>query len=278
MKDNLVEVLEASASRAIIKPIASPSVDLISLRTLTTADIPAIRAFQAAVLEELEIRLVVVGGGYGCTRITVAVVSDSPEEAKRLLAELFSSEALRRAALEANFPVLIHQDPYVRKDLKTGEIEGVLPGQGLLLFYSYSHTDEEHQIALSKHLSALSTQRLIKEWHDRKISPGTEWAGQIDRNLEKAHIILLLISADFLSSPYCRDVEMACALRRHHGGEARVVPVIVRDVDWEGTPIADLQAVPTNGRAVTLWPDRDAAWTNVAKQIRRLVRELRQVA
>jgi hypothetical protein len=68
---------------------------------------------------------------------------------------------------------------------------------------------------------------------------------------------------------------MAYALSRHKMGKAKVVPVIVRDCDWENTPIAMLQALPTDGKAVTLWSDRDQAWTNVAKHIRTLVRELR---
>ena len=71
---------------------------------------------------------------------------------------------------------------------------------------------------------------------------------------------MLLVSADFLSSDYCYDVEMMRAMERHEGGEARVIPVIVRDCDWTTAPFAKLQALPKNGEAVRLWPDRDSAW------------------
>jgi len=82
----------------------------------------------------------------------------------------------------------------------------------MTVFISYSHNDERFRVELIKHLSMLRNDRVIEVWHDRNISGGQEWAGQIDDNLEEASIILLLISADFLASTYCYDKEMARAL------------------------------------------------------------------
>jgi hypothetical protein len=274
MEDILAEVLDASAMKRKIEPCAYPFIDLISLRTLTTTDIPAIRRMLIKVSQELEMKLVVIGGGYGCTRISITVESDSPEEAKRLLQELFSSRVLSDEALEVGISVLIRHEPYLRKHLMTGEIVGDLPNDGLLLFCSYSHKDDSHRIDFGEHLSALKKSKLIIDWHDRKISAGTEWAGQIDENLEKAHIIVFLVSPAFLSSNYCTDVEMTCALRRHREDKVPVIPVIVRPVDYEGMPFEKLQLVPKDGLAVTSWPNKDEAWTDVAKQIRRVVREV----
>ena len=92
--------------------------------------------------------------------------------------------------------------------------------------------------ALRKHLSLLKRQGVIREWYDREITAGTEWKGQLDQHLNVAGVILLLISADFLASDYCYDVEMTRALERHGQGEARVIPVILREVDgWQVRPI-----------------------------------------
>jgi hypothetical protein len=44
------------------------------------------------------------------------------------------------------------------------------------------------------------------------IGAGQEWKGAIDQHLEESSIILLLISASFLASDYCYDVEMKRAL------------------------------------------------------------------
>ena len=83
-----------------------------------------------------------------------------------------------------------------------------------------------------KHLSLLQRQGVIQTWHDRNINAGDDWKQQIDDNLNTATVILLLISADFLASDYCYEIEMQRALERHNAGEARVIPVILRPVDW----------------------------------------------
>ncbi|XXU80978.1 toll/interleukin-1 receptor domain-containing protein [Sorangium sp. So ce1151] len=121
----------------------------------------------------------------------------------------------------------------------------------------------------------LKREGLLQSWHDRRIGAGDEWAGQIDRNLDEAEVILLLVSADFLASDYCFDKEMKRALARHDAGQARVIPVILRKTDWRSAPFARLLALPKDGRPVTLWQDRDEAWTDVALGIRSAIEGLR---
>lgn len=144
------------------------------------------------------------------------------------------------------------------------------------LFYSYSHKDERLRDKLQTHLSLLKRQGIIAEWHDRRIAAGTEWAGQLDEHLNTAKVILLLISPDFLASDYCYDLEMKRAMERHDAGEARVIPVILRPVDWMAAPFAKLQALPKDLKPVTQWPNQDAAFTNVAAGIRAVVETLRR--
>ena len=98
----------------------------------------------------------------------------------------------------------------------------------LEVFYSYSHKDEALRDELEKHLALLKRQGLITNWHDRRIGAGDEWRDQIDAHARSAQIILLLISADFLASDYCYDVEMKLALERHAAHEAVVIPIILR--------------------------------------------------
>ncbi|AUX42955.1 hypothetical protein SOCE26_043950 [Sorangium cellulosum] len=143
------------------------------------------------------------------------------------------------------------------------------------LFFSYSHKDEALRDALEAHLALLKREGLLQSWHDRRIAAGDAWAGQIDKHLHEADVILLLVSADFLASDYCFDREMKRALERHDAGEARVIPVILRQTDWHGAPFARLQALPKGGKPVTSWQNQDEAWTEVAKGIRRAVEALR---
>ncbi len=146
------------------------------------------------------------------------------------------------------------------------------------LFYSYSHKDEQLRDELEKHLMALKRQGIIMDWYDRDIRAGDEWSSEIDEHLTTADIILLLISADFLASDYCYSIELAHALQRQKDGSARVIPIILRPVDWSGTPFGKLQALPTNAQPITLWTNRDQAFENVAKGIRAMIEQPRHKA
>src|SRR5437016_417444 len=85
----------------------------------------------------------------------------------------------------------------------------------ITIFVSYAREDENLCRELEKHLQLMQHQRLIKVWHDRNISAGTDWQQQMSEFLNTAAIILLLISPDFLASDYCYSIEMKRALERH---------------------------------------------------------------
>ena len=143
------------------------------------------------------------------------------------------------------------------------------------VFFSYSHVDEDLRDMLEKHLSALKHQGVIDTWHDRCIRAGDELNSETSDKLESASIILLLISADFIASSYCYDVEMTRALERHHSGEARVIPVILRACDWRDTPFGQLLATPKDGRPVRSWPDLDDAFLDVVRTLKTAIQETR---
>jgi len=135
------------------------------------------------------------------------------------------------------------------------------------IFFSYAHEDEDLRDELAKHLSILERQGVISAWHDRKIPAGSEWADEIDENLNIAQIILLLVSSDFNASDYCYGIEMERAIERHNAGEARVIPIILRDVVWKGAPFSKLQALPKGAKPVTSWANQDEAFADVVRGI-----------
>jgi hypothetical protein len=142
------------------------------------------------------------------------------------------------------------------------------------VFVSYAHRDERLRDELDKHLSALRRSAVIASWHDRKISPGAELDCEVDHHLKSCDLVLLLISPDFMNSDYCYRREMRAALKRHAKGLTRVIPIILRPVDWIRTPIGKLLALPRDGRPVTTWHRRDEALLDVAKGVRRAAEEL----
>jgi len=147
-----------------------------------------------------------------------------------------------------------------------------MPGIGLV--YSYSHKDQGLRNELAAHLSPLEREGLISSWYDRCIVPGKEFDREIDAQFDRAQVILLLVSADFIASEYCYGRELNKAMERHESGDARVIPVIVRPVDWSGTPFRKLLVLPDDGQAVTSWSNRDEAYLNIVRGIRRAAEEL----
>jgi TIR domain len=148
--------------------------------------------------------------------------------------------------------------------------------RGIEIFISYSHRDQELRDELEKHLRMLNRQGTVAVWYDRKIDPSEHWEEEIDRHLNSANLILLLITADYLASDYHYNVEIRRALERHAAGEAKVIPIILRPVDWQFSAFAKLQALPRNGQPVTTWSDRDEAFSDIAKGIRNAVEEISQ--
>ena len=144
------------------------------------------------------------------------------------------------------------------------------------VFISYAHRDEDFRLELNDHLSNLQRQGLIAGWHDRQIVPGQEWADQIDQALNDAQIILLLVSARFLASDYCHDKEMGRAIERHNTKKAVVIPIILSACDWQGTPFSKLQALPKDAKPIKSWNDRDEAWLDVVRGLRKVIENLRR--
>jgi len=145
------------------------------------------------------------------------------------------------------------------------------------IFVSYSRKDREFLDRLLVHLAPLVSEGVIEPWTDLGIDPGDHWDEKIAAELDRAHIILLLISADFLASRYISAVELRRALECERRGEVVVIPVILKFADWGTSPFHHLQALPSNAKPITDWRNREEAFVDVALGIRRVVSRLRGV-
>ena len=139
----------------------------------------------------------------------------------------------------------------------------------LKIFLSYSHKDLDFLNQLKVQLLPLVRQEQITLWTDGEITPGSMWVEEINRHINEADIILLLVSADFLASDYAYSKEMIRALERHETGEATVIPIILRPVDWQQAPFGKLQALPRDAKTVVspVWKSLDEAFSDVVQGI-----------
>lgn len=148
------------------------------------------------------------------------------------------------------------------------------PRQEIKLFYCYARKDKSLRDELEVHLAWLKRRYQLTTWYDREILPGEEWEQAIDKNLNTAHLILLLISPDFMNSDYAFGKEMERALARHKEGTCRVIPILLRPTYWEEAPFSHLELLPGEARCVTTWPNRDEAFREVVIGISRTIKDL----
>ena len=142
------------------------------------------------------------------------------------------------------------------------------------IFFCHAPQDSALQAELEAHLSPLLQIKQITMCSDKNILAGADREQQIEAHLDAANIILILVSADFLASDYWYNIAMARALKRHQVAKCYVIPIILRAVLWEDTPLGKLDVLPVGQKPVIEWPNRDKAWLDVARVIRETVRAL----
>lgn len=95
------------------------------------------------------------------------------------------------------------------------------------LFISYSHLDKDDIKELVRSLDQTFCPQ-INIWIDEKIALGQEWNEEIKTHLNKADIVLLIISRNFLLSPYIKNNELTGALARHEAKSSTVIPIYMK--------------------------------------------------
>ena len=118
-----------------------------------------------------------------------------------------------------------------------------LPQNSCHVFISYSQKDNLFLEELSKHLMPLIRLNKATKWDDKSIDAGSEWEEEILENLEKADIVLCLMSPDYIASDFC-DNQLKIALESHKEDQKVVVPIRIRKVRTQDLPIAKLKGLP----------------------------------
>jgi Trypsin-like peptidase domain/TIR domain len=147
------------------------------------------------------------------------------------------------------------------------------------VFFSYHPKDKNQRDDLETQLAIMKRQKLITSWYDQDITAGKANTQEVTDHLNAADIILLLISADFLASESLYQNEVERAMERCTKEGTRVIPVLLRSVEgWEEMEFGKLQPLPRDRRPVNQWKDKDDAFAHIAKEIRRVVQELRSTS
>jgi serine/threonine-protein kinase len=110
------------------------------------------------------------------------------------------------------------------------------------------------------HLARLRRDKVIRYFGDGQIAAGDAPGERVAAQLDRAQVVLLLVSAAYLASDEQHDRELAPALARARAGKVHIFVVPVRACDWKGGEFIGLDVLPRDGVAVRSWRDRDEAW------------------
>ncbi len=120
------------------------------------------------------------------------------------------------------------------------------------VFISYSHQDEKWKDRVVTHLKVLEKQGLLHSWNDRDITLGSDWLPKIAEELNKAKVVVLLISADFLTSDFILGTEVPLILSRRQSEGITVIPMIVRPCTIKPIPwLSKIQWYPQDGKPLS---------------------------
>src|SRR5689334_1384992 len=97
------------------------------------------------------------------------------------------------------------------------------------VFISCADADSTYRARLEVHLSLLQRSCLVTTWHRATCAPGDDVFRRVNAQLDAAHLVLLLVSASYLSCDDCYEVEMKRALSRQRVGQTTVIPILVHD-------------------------------------------------
>lgn len=146
--------------------------------------------------------------------------------------------------------------------------------ENMHVFISYSHKDEKYKDELLNHLKSLKLEKNIFTWDDTDILPGQKWDETIKEKMKTSDIILLLVSSDFIASSYIWKEELPIAIERDNKGEAIVIPIFVRECDMGDLPFMKLQGLPKNSKPISKFRNKDEAYTEISKGIRRRLNKM----
>jgi hypothetical protein len=126
------------------------------------------------------------------------------------------------------------------------------------VFISYSSQDRVPAERLVEKLKAEG----LDVWTDREIPPGQDWQSAIEKALDEASVLLLVLSDKGLGSQW-QQVELGMALRSEGRSRKTVIPVL-----FSGTDRTSLPSFLRNRLTVNIDPDdEDRAVESIAHAI-----------
>lgn len=138
------------------------------------------------------------------------------------------------------------------------------------VFISYAHKDDQLWLdTLLSNLSWLQRKHGIEIWTDRDIAPGAQWHETIQSAIDRAKVAVLLVSPEFLASPYIINNELAKMLQAAESDGMTIFWIPVRPSAYRHSPIGAFQAAQPPDRPLSSLRGarRDQAFVDIGEKL-----------
>jgi len=141
------------------------------------------------------------------------------------------------------------------------------------IFISYS-TEDSKYTNYFKTLLSKPKYNVSVFMAEQDIIVGSKWDDVIRAELDEADIIIFLISENAIASKYINDVEIKKAFERHKRNEVVIIPIILKECDWQDSEFNGIQVIPSKGAVLKeeyllqYETMKDTAWSPILRKIK----------
>lgn len=120
------------------------------------------------------------------------------------------------------------------------------------LFISYAHLNATWFDRLRPILKFEGCRESAYAWNDQQMKAGDRWDKKIREALERMDVFVCLVSIEFLTSSYIREVELKRAFQREANNEIEIVPIMIYpniDLKQECRKLIEFQQLPIQDKS-----------------------------
>lgn len=207
--------------------------------------------------------------------------SDSQDYSEKFIAKGEGEEAIITRCQK--YPQTLTSGFIIRPTTHPPPIASTLShSSAIRIFISYSHKDSKYlkKDSLLGFLSGLEHEG-FEFWYDERINAGELWDERIKEEIDRADIVLVLVSQWFLNSPYCKNIEVKRFLERQTDRGLKIFPVILSPCAWNRHQwLSVTQFEPREGKSIARhYKDegsRDELYLRIFQQLLEIGREIRK--
>ena len=105
------------------------------------------------------------------------------------------------------------------------------------VFISYAHQDARIINKLVTILNPIAHANKIEIWYDKGIKPGTQWYKQIEKEMKKSCVAVLLISPNFFNSNFIMERELPILLTNSEVGKCHILCLYIQHANADLIPV-----------------------------------------